>query len=266
MKNNKIPSPRSVKNLIYDIKDYAFPDCEMRAFGTRVKLKDKLLLAKIKRELGNLIKGCFLFDCKSHTDEKRLNRTVKELTSSFISQLESIAALLDLDAAQTVQCDPSAECKRMVISYFPGFTAIMTYRIAHFFYLKKVPFLPRLMTEFAHSRTGIDINAGAKIGRNFFIDHGTGVVIGETSVIGDDCRIYQGVTLGALSLKNVDKSLCLKRHPTLGNNVTVYANATILGGKTEVGDNCVIGGNTFIIRSVPANSKIVEEPTKIKID
>ena len=116
------------------------------------------------------------------------------------------------------------------------------------------------MTEYAHSLTGIDINAGAKIGENFFIDHGTGVVIGETAEIGNDCRVYQGVTLGALSIKKEERNND-KRHPTLGNNVTVYANATILGGKTVIGDDCVIGGNTFIIRSVPAGSKIVVEPT-----
>ena len=127
--------------------------------------------------------------------------------------------------------------------------------------MMKVPYLPRILTEYAHSRTGIDINAGAKIGKNFLIDHGTGVVIGETAEIGDNCRIYQGVTVGALSIKPGGGSRGEKRHPTIGNDVIIYANATILGGKTVIGDECVIGGNTFIIKSVPSKTKVLAQPT-----
>lgn len=262
MKSRKMPSPGSVKNIIYNLKDYMFPDSKIRDFNAGKSLKDAILLSEIKSSLKKQIKNCYLFDCKNCSDLKEIALKAKKITDRFVSEIPVLANMLDLDADRSVLCDPSVECKRMVISCFPGFFAILTYRIAHFFYEGGVPFLPRLLTEFAHSRTGIDINAGALIGKNFFIDHGTGIVIGETSVIGDDCRIYQGVTLGALSIKNADKSECKKRHPTLGNNVTVYANATILGGKTHIGDNSIIGGNTFIIRSVPENSKIVGQPTK----
>jgi len=258
--NVKLPSPESVGNIIRSLKEYMFGRRRNTNSGAISRLSDSLALVAIKRRLYRAVLGCYACSCfnKQKGREKELSRTAVD---RFVGCLPDIKRKCLKDASASVACDPSAECEAIVIATFPGFLAIMTYRIANFFYREKTPLLPRLMTEYAHSCTGIDINAGAKIGENFFIDHGTGVVIGETAEIGDDCRLYQGVTLGALSIKKEERNGD-KRHPTLGNNVTVYANATILGGKTVIGDDCVIGGNTFIIKSVPAGSKVVVEPTR----
>ena len=143
-----------------------------------------------------------------------------------------------------------------IILAYPGLVAITVYRLAHELYKLQVPVLPRLMTEYAHSETGIDIHPGATIDKYFFIDHGTGIVIGETAVIGKNVKIYQGVTIGALSTRGGQKLAGKKRHPTIGNNVTIYAEASILGGDTLIGDNSVIGGNTIITSSVPADTRV----------
>ena len=153
--------------------------------------------------------------------------------------------------------DPAAKSKEEIIFCYPGFLAVLVYRLAHELYLLNVPFIPRIMTEYAHSKTGIDINAGAKIGEYFFIDHGTGIVIGETTEIGKNVKIYQGVTLGALSTKDGQKLSGKKRHPTVMDNVTIYSNASILGGQTVIGENSVIGGNAFITKTVAPNTKII---------
>ncbi|MCI5529313.1 MAG: serine O-acetyltransferase, partial [Blautia sp.] len=147
-------------------------------------------------------------------------------------------------------------CKEEIILAYPGLMASSINRIAHELYLLNVPVLPRIMTEYAHSETGIDIHPGATIGKYFFIDHGTGVVIGETSVIGDNVKIYQGVTIGALSTRGGQKLSGMKRHPTIEDNVTIYAGASVLGGETVIGKNAVIGGNAFITSSIPANTKV----------
>ena len=152
--------------------------------------------------------------------------------------------------------DPAAKSKAEIIVSYPGLFAIFVYRIAHVLYLENVPLIPRIMTEYAHSKTGIDINAGAVIGEYFFIDHGTGVVIGETTVIGNNVKLYQGVTLGALSTRSGQELAGVKRHPTIGDHVTIYANSTVLGGETVIGNGVIIGGSCFITKSVPDNTKV----------
>jgi serine O-acetyltransferase len=176
------------------------------------------------------------------------------VVDEFFEELPNIRVILakDLDAA--VRGDPAAMSPDEVILSYPGFQAIAVQRIAHFFWTRKVPLIPRMMSELVHKRTGIDIHPGAVIGESFFIDHGTGVVIGETSVIGKNVKIYQGVTLGALSVK---KEECgHKRHPTIEDDVTIYANATILGGETVIGHGSIIGGSVWITQSVPPGSKV----------
>ena len=145
------------------------------------------------------------------------------------------------------------------------FDEFFVYRIAHELYTQDVPFLPRIMTEYAHSRTGIDINSGAKIGEYFFIDHGTGVVVGETTEIGNNVKLYQGVTLGALSTRKGQQLSGVKRHPTIEDNVTIYSNSSVLGGETVIGENTIIGGNTFITESIPANSKVSAKSPELVI-
>ena len=152
-----------------------------------------------------------------------------------------------------------------IIFAYPGLFAIMVYRLAHELYLMEVPMLPRIMTEYAHSITGIDIHPGVKIGKNFFIDHGTGIVIGETAVIGDNVKIYQGVTLGALSTRGGQKLRGKRRHPTISDNVTIYAGASILGGDTVIGENCTIGSNVFITSSVAPDTTVTNKNQELQL-
>tara|TARA_R110002051_G_scaffold130577_2_gene204445 strand:- start:54123 stop:54917 length:795 start_codon:yes stop_codon:yes gene_type:complete len=191
-----------------------------------------------------------------------IEKPCKQIWENYVVQLPEILEKLNLDAEAFVNCDPASSSIEEVYLAYPGFYAIAIYRLAHELYVKGFPLVPRLMTEYAHRQTGVDINPGAQIGKSFFIDHGTGVVIGEAAIIKDHVRIYQGVTLGGLYVaKNLRQT---KRHPTIERNVTIYANATILGGKTVIGENCIIGGNAFITSSVPANSTVYHSP-EIKI-
>ena len=174
----------------------------------------------------------------------------------FFEQLPEIQRLLLTDVQAGFDGDPAAKSKEEIIFSYPGLFAIYVYRIAHELYVQNVPFIPRIMTEYAHGKTGIDINSGATIGRYFFIDHGTGIVIGETTEIGDYVKLYQGVTLGALSTRKGQQLAGTKRHPTIGDHVTIYANSTILGGETVIGCDSIIGGNSFITESVPAHTRV----------
>ncbi len=181
-----------------------------------------------------------------------------EIWDTYVGMLPEILEKLNLDAQAIAACDPASLSLEEVYMAYPGFYAIAIYRLAHELYGMGFPLVPRLMTEYAHSRTGVDINPGAQIGRSFFIDHATGVVIGETAIIRDNVKIYQGVTLGALYVAK--KLQQTKRHPTIEDNVTIYANATILGGNTVIGANSVIGGNAWLTESVPANSTVFHTP------
>ena len=189
----------------------------------------------------------------------------RKVCDGFFEKLPAIQRTLLTDVEAGFDGDPAAKSPEEIICSYPGFLAIFVYRIAHELYVAGVPFIPRIMTEYAHSETGIDINSGAEIGDYFFIDHGTGVVIGETTVIGDRVKLYQGVTLGALSLKSGHKLSGKKRHPTVGDNVTIYANATILGGATKIGEKTVVGGNTFITGSVDKNVKVSAKTPELDI-
>lgn len=189
------------------------------------------------------------------TDDERSKEGYR-ITRDFFNQLPVIREYIETDLLAAYDGDPAASCLEEIILAYPGLVAITVYRLAHELYKLQVPVLPRLMTEYAHSETGIDIHPGATIDKYFFIDHGTGIVIGETAVIGKNVKIYQGVTIGALSTRGGQKLAGKKRHPTIGNNVTIYAEASILGGDTLIGDNSVIGGNTFITSSVPADTRV----------
>jgi len=179
-----------------------------------------------------------------------------DICKNFFAKIPTVREYLETDINATIDGDPAAECKEEIILAYPGLRAIAVYRLAHELYVLKVPVLPRLMTEYAHSETGIDINPGATIGKSFFIDHGTGIVIGETSIIGEYVKIYQGVTIGALSTRGGRKLSGAKRHPTIEDNVTIYSGASVLGGETVIGKNAVIGGNAFITSSIPADTKV----------
>ena len=179
------------------------------------------------------------------------------IAQSIVAELPRIQQVLLTDIEATFDGDPAAANKEEIIFAYPGLFAIFVYRIAHELYLRQVPMIPRMMTEYAHSRTGIDIHPGAQIGPWFFIDHGTGIVIGETTVIGSHVKLYQGVTLGALSPRAGHASLPGKRHPTVCDYVTIYSGASILGGETVIGEHSVVGGNAFLTGSVADNTRVV---------
>jgi len=189
-------------------------------------------------------------------------------TLQFFQKIPAIRSLLEEDVQAAFDGDPAARDVDEVIFSYPCVVAISIFRMAHELFLQGVPLIPRMMTEYAHSVTGIDIHPGATIGRKFFIDHGTGVVIGETTVIGDNVKMYQGVTLGALSLPRDERGQIIrgtKRHPTIADNATLYAGATILGGGTEIGKGSVVGGNVWLTNSIPSHTKVIIEEPRLRI-
>jgi serine O-acetyltransferase len=212
------------------------------------------LLSQIFVELAEQVKRAYQYQCRInnclHCDCGTMAETV---TAELLSELPCIRGLLKGDVQAAYEGDPAAKSYEEIVMSYPCITAIATYRIAHELWVRQVPLIPRIMSECAHARTGIDIHPGATIGRSFFIDHGTGVVIGETTIIGDNVIIYQGTTLGALSFRRDERGRIIKggkRHPTIEDNVTIYAEATILGDVT-IGKGAIIGGNTWIKESVP---------------
>ena len=240
-----VPSRNEVINIIKKMQSLMFPEY-FRISDDRGKSREKLideLFLLLKRQLTSAY---------AFFDEDTLVDT-EAVAYSVLSSLPSIKEMLMKDVIAIYEGDPAARSPEEIILAYPGFYAISIYRIAHELYARKIPYMPRIMTEFAHEKTGIDIHAGATVGEYFFIDHGTGIVIGETTTIGNRVKIYQGVTLGAKSFEldedgNPVKGI--KRHPDIGNNCVIYANATILGGNTKIGDGAVIGGNVWLTRSV----------------
>jgi serine O-acetyltransferase len=200
-----------------------------------------------------VLRYCNSIPCGS---EKKMDDRAREVTFQFMEKIPQIREYLDTDIQAAFDGDPAAGSKDEVILSYPGLYAITVYRMAHELNLLKVPMIPRIMTEHAHSVTGIDIHPGATIGKYFFIDHGTGIVIGETTIIGEHVKIYQGVTLGGLSTQGGQKLKGEKRHPTIGDNVTIYSGASILGGDTIIEDNVVVGGNTFVTKSIEKDTRV----------
>lgn len=197
-----------------------------------------------------------------------IDAKAREMAAKFLDRIVDVRAMLALDVQAAYDGDPAAVNTDEVIMTYPGLLAISVYRFAHELYCMNVPVMPRAMSEWAHQRTGIDIHPGATIGRSFFIDHGTGVVIGETAEIGDHVKVYQGVTLGALSFLKDERGRMVKgykRHPTVRNNVTIYANAIILGGDTVLGEGSTIGGSTFLTSSTPAGCTVTTSPPELNV-
>jgi serine O-acetyltransferase len=192
----------------------------------------------------------------SEYDEASIPATSERMSLEFLSKLPELRTVLATDVDASYEGDPAAWSKKEVILSYPGICAITIYRLAHELYLAGVPLIPRMMTEYAHGITGIDIHPGATIGHHFFLDHGTGIVIGETTLIGNFVKVYQGVTLGALSTRGGQVLTGVKRHPTIENHVTIYSGASILGGATIIGEGVVIGSNAFITKSVPEKTRV----------
>ncbi len=259
-----MPDKKALIEIIEDIRVLLFPN----HFGTpKLNCDNASTLVEQRLEnLKNKLKNqlCLAYGCGGENCNTVCEKAQK-VCRDFIEYLPELKEILDKDILATLNGDPAAESIDQIIFCYPGIYAITIYRIANYLHERSVPVIPRILTEHAHSVTGIDIHPGAKIGNYFFIDHGTGIVIGETTVIGDYVKIYQGVTLGALSIKNREATLGKKRHPTIKNNVTIYSEASILGGETVIGENCIIGGNAFITESIPDNSKAYTELPKLNL-
>ncbi len=191
-----------------------------------------------------------------NASDSEIEAAAQHISLAFFKKIPSIRAALELDLDAAYDGDPAASSKEEIVFAYPGLAAITVSRLAHELYLLGVPLLPRIMTEYAHSLTGIDIHPGASLGRYFFIDHGTGIVIGETTEIGDNVKIYQGVTLGALSTRGGQSLRGKKRHPTIEDNVTIYSGASVFGGETVIGEGAIIGSNAFIVSSVAPGSRV----------
>ncbi|MEM9835514.1 MAG: serine O-acetyltransferase EpsC [Bacteroidota bacterium] len=236
------PSPRLVDDWLNTLLQFLFPEYSERHYPN---------LSVFTRQFEtNGLKLLTILD----TLQDELPAPANSILAHFYEQLPEVRERLREDAAAILAGDPAARSLTEVISTYPGFYAIAVYRIAHCLCALAIPLVPRILSELAHKQTGVEIHPGAKIGRRFCIDHGTGIVIGETVQIGDDVKIYQGVTLGALSVK---KEMALtKRHPTIEDRVIIYAGATILGGETVIGADSIIGGNTWIVKSAPPGSRI----------
>ncbi|MDY6037521.1 MAG: serine O-acetyltransferase EpsC [Eubacterium sp.] len=190
-------------------------------------------------------------------DKQERKECAQELCLDFLSKIPKIREYLNTDIDAAFDGDPAATDRIEIVIAYPGLHAITAHRIAHELFLMNIPYIPRIMSEYAHSETGVDIHPGATIGKYFFIDHATGIVIGETAIIGDNVKIYQGVTIGALSTKDGQLLHGVKRHPTIEDNVTLYAGATVLGGKTVIGKGSVIGGNAFVTHSIEPNTSVI---------
>ena len=258
-----LPSKKVVIEVLEDILTIIFPGflgkSEITKSNIRYNLGNTLndvyvkLTAEVEKSLKHICRKNK--ECPEDVCHRRAEIVVKEL----LEKVPEIRELLSGDIEAAYKGDPAAISTEEVILSYPYILAITTYRVAHELYLRGVPLIPRIMSEHVHALTGIDIHPGAKIGRNFFIDHGTGVVIGETTEIGDNVKMYQGVTLGALSFPKDEKGNIIKgrkRHPTIGNNVVIYSGATLLGADAVIGDNVIIGGNVWVTSPVPTGTKI----------
>lgn len=241
-----IPSTQKSIDWVNSLVSILFPDCCQNRYSNQNELELRLNL--LQTELHNILLSINNFD----------NFALDNQAELFFAELPKIYDKLKMDVRAIYEGDPAAKSEAEVILTYPGFYSIARHRIAHELYNLGILLLPRIISEHVHQRTGIDIHPGASIGNSFCIDHGTGIVIGETTTIGNNVKIYQGVTLGALS---VSKNLAnQKRHPTIKDGVVIYANATILGGETVIGNNSIVGGNVWITKSLEPNSKVYHKP------
>jgi len=250
------PDRQVIEELIGKLLRLVYPgffrDYSYRIINPRIHLAALIedVAFHLKKQIGIALRS------SSELAEEAADRKAEEITAVFLEKLPEIRDYVETDLQAFYDGDPAASSKEEVIIAYPGFYAITVNRLAHVLYELEVPLIPRIMTESAHSKTGIDIHPGAKIGRYFFIDHGTGIVVGETTVIGEHVKIYQGVTLGALSTRGGQKLHGKRRHPTIEDNVTIYAGASILGGETVIGHDSVIGSNVFITYPIAPNTRV----------
>jgi serine O-acetyltransferase len=271
LEGRDLPSKKVVIDILEDLLAVFFPGYLGNKEVTKTNIKYSLgnMLASVQVRLMEEVEKSLkhicvkIKECPHDVCHSRAEVVVREL----LEKLPELRSIVNGDVVAAYDGDPAAVSAEEIILSYPCVSAITTYRIAHELYMRGVPLIPRIMSEHLHSLTGIDIHPGAKIGKNFFIDHGTGVVIGETAEIGDNVKLYQGVTLGALSFPKDEKGVLIrgtKRHPTVGNNVIIYSGATLLGPDAIIGDNVVIGGNVWITSRVASDTKITIAPPELK--
>lgn len=253
------PDKDAVIDIIHKLLRIIFPgyykDRSYRIYNVENNLSVMIedVMYHLNKQCAIVLKCCPGFEQK---EEKEIQEEAQKISVSFLKKIPEIREYLETDLQAAFDGDPAAYYREEIVLSYPGLLATTVYRIAHELFLLSVPLIPRIMTEYAHSVTGIDIHPGATIGKYFFMDHGTGIVIGETTIIGEHVKVYQGVTLGALSTRGGQKLKGAKRHPTIGDRATIYAGASILGGETVIGADAVIGSNAFITTSVPAGARV----------
>lgn len=274
-----LPSRSEIVQLVRDLLELVYPGFIGRQRLTRHNVSFHVgdLLPRIGESAFRQIYQCLCYMHEagsadagngSPLDAAAVEKRARDVTLRFLEGIPAIREMLAGDVQASFDGDPAALNSDEVILAYPGILAISVQRLAHALYKLDVPLVPRIMSEWVHSQTGIDIHPGAKIGRNFFIDHGTGVVVGETTDIGNNVKVYQGVTLGALSIPKDERGRVIratKRHPTVRDNVTIYANAIILGGDTVIGEGSTIGGSVFVTSSVPPNSVVTFTPPELRM-
>lgn len=262
-----LPSKTAVCSIAVDLLRLLFPGFfhDKVIHSSELKAETAALMDSVLGRLEDEIYKSLDYRTPEGMKKKEIRSAARSLTLEFLSNLPGVRELLQTDAEAAYSGDPAALSKEEVIVAYPFLETIAVHRLAHELYKKNVPLIPRIMAEWAHSRTGMDLHPGAKIGTHFFVDHCTGTVIGETSEIGNHVKMYQGVGLVARSLSAGQALRGQKRHPTLQDRVTIYAGATIMGGDTVVGEGSTIGGNVFLAHSVPPNSLVVPEEVKVKI-
>ena len=260
------PNRNAIIQILNDFRQLLFPGYfgDEKPTRTSAPYFAGHMLTRIYEELCPQIELALAYREGGRT--KSITLRAEEAASELLMELPRIQKLLLIDVEAALNGDPAAGSREQVIFSYPGLNAIFVHRIAHELYLRDIPYIPRIMSEYVHGLTGIDINSGATIGEYFFIDHGTGVVIGETTTIGNNVKIYQGVTLGALSTRAGLKLAGKKRHPTIEDDVTIYSNVSILGGQTVIGKGCTIGGNAFITSSIPPFSRVSVKNPELTVD
>jgi len=267
-----LPSRTMIVKVLEDVRQLLFPGF----FGQKMLTESSVrfhvgnCLVRLGADMTEQVNRCLCADrrCGDCDTADSCRQEAERLVHEFIKRIPTIRRMLALDAQAAYDGDPAAKSIDEVIYCYPGYHAVVVYRVAHELLELGVPLMPRIMTEHAHSVTGCDIHPGARIGKHFFIDHATGVVIGETTRIGDNVKIYQGVTLGALSFPKDERGRVIKglqRHPTIEGNVTIYANATILGGDTVIGKGVTVSGNTFVTESITEHSLVGHEQPRLRV-
>ncbi|HEV2695503.1 MAG TPA: serine O-acetyltransferase [Verrucomicrobiae bacterium] len=262
-----LPSKRVVTGLTCDLLRLLFPGFfdEKLIHSSEIKVETAALLDSVLGTLEDEIRKALEYHPPEGLDKKDVAGEAHRLTVEFLGNLPAIREILQTDVQAAFDGDPAAGSKEEIIVSYPFIEAIAVQRLAHELYVKNIALIPRIMTEWAHGRTGMDLNPGASIGSHFFIDHGTGTVVGETAIIGNHVKMYHGVTLGAKSTGGGQALKGKKRHPTIEDRVTIYPGATILGGETIIGANSTIGGNVFIMDSVQPNSLVVYDGLDMRV-